>query len=234
MSSIVWSFGPIHISSPKVVPVFDLNFYLMGKDEIEDADLENISKNIAYLNEEFEGLIKFELNQVFKGGEQGYIPNLRDDHLVNNQEKIENLIQPVEVTGAINVFLFDTYVRSEKRGAMLGFTPILGNNYEGYAPFAPEFDRLFVAYKAMKTTSTLVHEMGHFFNLKHPWELGQQEQQKQGINERNIDHNHMNYHPKVDEFTREQLNMMVDFALKFRSYLVKRMEVSNAQVNDGV
>ena len=234
MFSIIWSFGPNSNPSPTIVPVFELNFYFMGKNEVEEEDLQDIEKNISYLNEEFEGLIKFELNKVFKGGKQDYIPNLRDDHLVNNQVKIDNLIIPIEVAGAINIFLFDTYVRSEKRGAMLGFTPILANNYEGYAPFAPEFDRMFISYKAMKGTSTLVHEMGHFFNLKHPWELERSQLLNHGIDEDNLQSNHMNYHPEVSEFTQQQLNMMVDFALRFRSYLVKRMEVSAAQIDDGV
>ena len=206
----------------------------MGKDEIFQEDLERIDENIAYLNQEFEGLIKFELNEIVKGGAPGFLPNLRDDYIVNNQDKIDRLLLPIEESGAINIFLFDTYVRQEQLGAMLGFTPILSNSYEGYAPSTPEFDRLFIAYKGIKSMVTLVHEMGHFFNLKHPWEMENEDLDNQGINETNKAFNHMNYHPDVSEFTREQLNLMVDFALTYRSYLIKRMEVSNAIVDDGV
>ena len=206
----------------------------MGNEVVEESVEQLIFQNIDYLNQEFEGLIRFEVNSIIPGGDQGYLPELRDDLLSSNYKRVERLLQPVEKKGRINIFLFDTYVRSQQRGAMLGFTPILSNEYVGYAPSSPSFDRLYLAYSSLEDKSTIVHEMGHFFNLKHPWEQDETERKSFGITAHNLRSNHMNYDPSVNHFTDEQLEYMYEFALQFRSYLIQRTEFASLSRNHGV
>ena len=207
------------------IPVFQLNFYLMGKTDVDEVITKQIGTNIEYLNQEFEGQVIFELNHLHIDPVHAYIPDLHQDHLDQERDRIDNLLVPIEQEGAINVYLFETYTKDQQRGAMMGFTPVLSAFYQGYKESAPRFDRLFISYPGLEDMSTLVHEMGHFLGLKHPWELDQINLELMGYNKPGSERNHMTYHPLVDNFSSEQLTRMRHFALTFRSYLVSRKEV---------
>ncbi len=207
------------------VPVFHLNFYLMGMEEIDNSITIQIGENIEYLNQEFEGQVIFELNHLVMDPNHAYIPDLHRDHLSQDRDHIDDLILPVEQAGSINVYLFDTYTIDEKLGAMMGFTPVLSAYYKGYEHSAPRFDRLFISYPGLISKTTLVHEMGHFLGLSHPWELDPINLDLMGFNSPKATTNHMTYHPLVDNFSKEQLERMRHFALNFRSYLLSRVEL---------
>lgn len=196
----------------------------MGQEEVDTEITVQIGNNVEYLNQEFEGRVKFELNRLVMDPNHAYIPDLHEDHLTQNRERIENLILPVEEDGGINIFLFETYVKDENRGAMLGFTPVLTALYEGYEVSAPRFDRLFLSYPGLSDMSTIVHEMGHFLGLSHPWEMSKTDLDLMGFYGPEAERNHMTYHPEVNNFSDEQLARMQHFAMHFRKYLLNRVD----------
>jgi hypothetical protein len=206
------------------VPVFKLNFYLMGKETVDQEITVQIGKNVDYLNQEFEGRIKFELGQLMMDPNHSFIPDLHKDHVSKDRSRVDELIDPIEIAGAINIYLFETYSTNEGHSAMLGFTPVLKAQFNKYEMMTPQFDRLFISYLGILDQSTIIHEMGHFLGLSHPWEMSHVDLDMMGLYGAEAERNHMSYHPEVNHFSWQQLERMQHFALNFRSYLVDRVE----------
>lgn len=198
----------------------------MGREEVNEETTVLIGQNIEYLNQEFEGRIKFKLDQLFLNREHVFIPDLHSDYVNATKNDIMKTVKDLEVKGGINVFLFDTYTKNDGYTAMMGFTPVLSAHHSTYANNSPRFDRLFLAYPSLGDMSTIVHEMGHFLGLSHPWEMHQLDLEFMGLNKDSESRNHMTYHPEVDHFTTEQLDRMHHFALQFRRYLLSHIELA--------
>jgi len=207
------------------VPTMKINFYVMGKEEVDENVMLDVQLNMQYLNEEFEGKIKFTNEYFFFDNQQAYLPDIYKALLDLNDDWVDAIVSPIEMQGSLNVFIFETYAEEEIKAALMGFTPLLPNNQEDYGLISPEFDRMYIAYAGLKKQSTLVHEVGHFLGLKHPWEMSELKKQILGFNEKSDElNNHMSYHHTVNKFTPEQLNHMRIFALKYRSYLFEQTE----------
>lgn len=205
-------------------PTLKLNFYLMGKSDIDQEIILSIGDNVEYLNNEFEGKIKFELNKLFLERKHQYLPDVYKSFRNRSKHRVRELVEDIEEAGAINIYLLDTYAEGPNNKALMGFTPVLTGMQRTYARNSPRFDRMFIAYPGLGDKSTIVHEMGHFLGLKHPWEMTSSEKEKLGLTDENILYqNHMTYNLSVDSFTSEQLNKMQAFAWKFREYLMKEM-----------
>jgi len=203
-------------------PVLMLNFYLMGKDEIDQEVILQIGDNIDYLNEEFEGVVKFELNKLFLDQKHEYLPDVHMAYRQKSKQMVHDLVDGIEEQGAINVYLLDTYAQGPHNKALMGFTPILSRMHHAYEANSPRFDRMFMAYPGLGEKTTLVHEMGHFLGLSHPWEMNSHNLELMGlVDDDTLHRNHMTYSLDVDSFTDEQLNRMQDFAIRFRGYLLK-------------
>jgi len=213
--------------APKQIPVLNLNFYMMGRDNIDmDVPLQ-IGENMEYLNQEFEGEIMFELNEIFMDSEGAYLPDLYNNFRRGAHAQLNALVRPLEKKGGVNVYLFDTYCEDNSSTALMGFTPRLKMREETYATNSPRFDRIYMAYHGLEDKSTLVHEMGHFLGLKHPWELGPGDKYQMGLhNASEINTNHMTYGANVSSFTKQQLMKMKEHALKYRTYLMSKI-ISN-------
>lgn len=184
----------------------------------------DIGENIEFLNQEFEGRIIFELGDLKMTNNQAYIPDLHADYLKKDKTTIDRIIKPIEEEGGINVYLFDTYLSQDSTTAMMGFTPVLSAQHKHYASITPQFDRLFISYPGLAGKTTIVHEMGHFLGLSHPWEMSSINLDLMGFFEDDSERNHMTYHPEVNHFNAQQLNRMQHFALNFRGYLVKEIK----------
>lgn len=216
------------------IPKLELNFYMMGRDSIDEELILSIGRNVEYLNQEFEGTVLFELNELVMDANGAYLPTLHENYFYDEASMLNELTRPVEIEGGINIYLFDTYLEEGTDQALMGFTPILTGKHKMYANQSPRFDRILIAYPGLESKSTLVHEMGHFLGLQHPWEMHNIDLTFMGLNTRHkIEHNHMAYGPEVDSFTEEQLERMQDFAIRFRDYLVlpsaKFYSVASAQ-----
>jgi len=198
----------------------------MGLEEVDEKVTVQIGDNVAYLNQEFEGRIKFELDRLVMDPGHAYIPDLHKDHLRKDRRRLNELIDPIEESGAINIYLFETYSTNDGQSAMLGFTPVLTAQYKQYEPSSPQFDRLFISYPGLQDKSTIIHEMGHFLGLSHPWEMSDIDLDLMGFYEEGSARNHMTYHPEVDHFSAQQLVRMHHFALTFRRYLIDRIETN--------
>jgi len=207
------------------VPVMRLNFYMMGKDAVDESITLKIGKNIDYLNKEFEGKVKFVLNELIMESQHAYLPDLHIDFFRRRGYRLNQLIHPIEKKGSINIYLFETYKPDGQDAALMGFTPILRMRQSTYDENSPRFDRIFIAYPGLEDMSTIVHEMGHFLGLQHPWEMNHIDQDLMGLNSDEIVRlNHMSYGMSVSDFTDEQLERMRDFALRFRTYLIENVE----------
>jgi len=214
------------------IPILKLNFYMMGMDSIDQKITLGIGSNIEYLNQEFEGKVKFVLNELIMDPNGAYLPDLHKDFFTGRGQHIRSLVEPVEKKGAINVYLFDTYSADGQETALMGFTPILRAKQRAYFMNSPRFDRIFISFPSLQNKSTLVHEMGHFLGLRHPWEMNAIDRELLGLNtEKQERHNHMTYEFSVNDFTDEQLERMRDFALRFRKYLLDSVEVAFVEHN---
>lgn len=207
------------------VPTMRINFYIMGREEVDQNAIMDIELNMNYLNEEFEGKIKFTNEFYFFDNQSAYLPEIRKALLDFDDEWVNEIVEPIEIKGSLNVFVFDTYVEENLNASLMGFTPLLPLKQEDYGLISPEFDRMYIAYEGLKKLSTLVHEVGHFLGLKHTWEMGELKKKILGINTKTDEmNNHMSYHHTVNKFTEEQLEEMRVYALKYRSYLLQETE----------
>ncbi len=206
------------------VPVFRVNFYLMGMSEVDESVTLQIGDNMEYLNEEFEGRIKFKLHRIYMDENHAYMPDLHQAVIMKNGRLVDDIISDIERAGAINVYLFETY-SEQPEVALLGFTPVLTGHHQSYEYNSPRFDRVYIAYPGLADRSTLVHEMGHFLGLSHPWDMNSLDVQLMGLQQDSVQRiNHMTYNPEVSSFTDEQLSRMHHFAMEFRKYLLSHVE----------
>jgi len=197
---------------------------MMGKDNADNTITLKIGENVEYMNEEFEGEILFELNELFIEPNGAYLPDLYTDFHQRSQTFINSLVHPIEKQGSVNIYLFDTYSEENSDAALMGFTPRLRANESAYANNSPRFDRIFIAYQGLEDMTTLTHEMGHFLGLKHPWELSHAEQHNLGLRDKHVvEVNHMAYGESVSSFTKQQLEKMRKHALKYRQYLMRKI-----------
>ena len=223
-----WSF-PLITSDPNPVvrhlPVMNVNVYMMGRQDVDAKVTIKINENIEYLNEAFKGFIKFNFNELFMDPNHAYLPDLYKKFGTKTTEPIvEPLINQIEKEGSINIYLFDTYCEEGTNAALMGFTPLLRAKQQSYLSLSPKFDRILMAYEGLQENKTLVHEMGHFFGLKHPWEMTIAAKYQLGIkNDTDEVKNHMSYGHEVEEFTNQQLEFMRQNALRYRSYLMDRI-----------
>lgn len=216
------SFSLNHSTVKKLIPVMKVNFYLMGQEEVNEDHTLSIGENMAFLNSAFDGEVQFEIDALFMDENGAFLPDLHRDFISGKKNAIEQLLDPIETSGAINVFIFHTYAESRTGQALTGFTPILSRLQNSYAYNSPKFDRIFISYEGLMSGSTLVHEMGHFLGLKHPWEMHPLERKKMGLDRENLGRNHMSYNDKTKEFTKAQLYEMRKYAFKYRAYLMDR------------
>lgn len=232
ISAILLTIGSFLLSTPddnvtsafKEIPVMKLNIYMMGRQDVDPKITVQIFENIDYLNNAFQGQIAFEVDEVFMDHTHAFLPDLYKSFRLPGKEMVGSLVAPIEKKGGINVFLFDTYCEPGRRDALMGFTPLLSDKQSAYAANSPRFDRILMAYDGLSENKTLVHEMGHFFGLKHPWELSQYAKSKLGIrNSKDESNNHMSYGSDVHRFTYQQLENMRQYALKYRTYLMDKV-----------
>lgn len=206
------------------VPVLKVNFYLMGYNEDDQEVFLQIGSNMDYLNQEFEGMVGFELNELYTDVNSVWLPELYEDIYHHDSKTVNEIVAPLENAPGINVFVFPTYCKEGTDQALMGFTPILKASQEKYQNASPSFDRIYIAYDGLENQTTLPHEMGHFLGLKHPWELSKSRKYMMGLKTAfGIARNHMNYGSEVEEFTLEQLRSMNTYALKYRKYLASKI-----------
>ena len=208
----------------KELPVMRVNVYMMGREDVDESITIKIFENIEYLNDAFQGEVSFVFNELFMDPNHAYLPDIYKSYSAGSKEIIAPIVKPIEKKGAINIYLFDTYAENGRNDALMGFTPLLSSRQSAYATNSPRFDRILMAYEGLEGNKTLVHEMGHFFGLKHPWEISTFAKHRLGIkNKTDESKNHMSYGQSVQEFTPQQLEDMRVYALKYRKYLMDRV-----------
>ncbi len=210
------------------VPILSVNFYLLDYTGFVDTIISSqIEHNIAFLNQEYEGKVKFVQGTTVKDGGKVYLPEIYDDFYASDGEVIKNFTERLELQGGVNIYICRTYLDEDGTAELLGFTPVLKAKQYAYKLNTPRFDRIFMSYSGLNDKTTIVHEMGHFLGLHHPWRLHPINLELQGLtSEKIIEDNHMSYSDSVHEFTAEQLDRMQHFALQFRRYLCADIELS--------
>jgi len=205
-----------------VVPILHVRFYLMGELDIDTAMARSIHSAVDVLNREFENQITFNLAGITHEKNHTSLNDLYASFFNNSDSIVAGLVEPVELSGTINIFICNNVKMSEDEPTLMGFTPILLNQKQVYKELSPKYDRIFIAYTSLKNETTLIHEMGHFLGLSHPWELSKTNLTLLGLQTNSkIDQNHMAYGNGVSEFTEEQFIIMRDYAFRFRKYLLE-------------
>ena len=179
-----------------------------------------IEKNIQNLNQAFAPNFEFKTNMV------GYNIQNQNTNIVDiyseyysTPEKVADLFKPSELH-TINIYLAPTRMDTSTGQVLLGFTPIYSDWNEGYAEVTPKKDNIIVSFEGLEKGTTLIHEMGHFLSLEHPWQLNYEEKKLLKLEkESDICRNYMNYSCFTDQFTFEQKVQMMFFAKKYRFYL---------------
>lgn len=208
----------------KEIPVMKVNVYMMGREHVDESVTIKIFENIEYLNTAFQGQISFIFDELFMDPNHAYLPDIYNSFRADEDEILHPIVAPIEKKGGINIYLFDTYCEEGRNDALMGFTPLLSANQSSYATNSPRFDRILMAYEGLEENKTLVHEMGHFFGMKHPWEISSIARWRLGIrNAHDESKNHMSYGSEVETFTQQQLEDMRRYALDYRKYLMDRV-----------
>jgi len=131
-----------------------LKFHLIARTNGEDrVRLDQVLDQLCAINEDFED---FGFQFYFKDGSFNYINN---NTAYENHTQVQTAILDSERdNGAINIFVpEDANFSSGSVGTVLGY-------------FQPGFDWLVIGKNEIgASTSTLPHELGHFFSLLHPF-----------------------------------------------------------------
>ncbi len=200
------------------IPVIKVYVHLLNQTQSSDKLKKLVYENIALLNKEFENSIRFTVQGIGFSPRKAELPDLYNDFYLNDRALISDVIVGLEKSNVLNIFVTPTYYEDVIEAELMGFTPVLKARQYAYAQNSPLFDRMYISYKGLESKLTLIHEMGHFFGLKHPWEMADFNLELMGL-DRESKNNHMTYDEGADHFTEEQLSSMQYNALQFRYYL---------------
>lgn len=196
---------------------FGIRFFINRAD---DFIIDLINANLIALNEAFSPYMAFEMDSdIYYIDENRKITDFRTDFLRGGNAFFD-FAKRYEDEGYINVFILET--ETKEMSTLLGFTPVLTKDFDGYELSTPRYDKIFLSYEGLEKGSTLQHEIGHFFSLSHPWELSEEQQHRAGLqDEKALCINLMNYNCYVRDFTTPQRTQMMLFAAKYRDYLIR-------------
>lgn len=210
------------------IPTLRVNFYLLDYGGMIDSIIDSqIVENIEFLNQEFEGSVRFALENTIRDNQEIFLPDIYSDFYDQSGDLIRSFTDRIEQEGSINIYISKTYLDDGASAELMGFTPVLKAKQYAYRLNSPRFDRIYISYSGLQQKTTLVHEMGHFLGLKHPWMMHPINLDLLGLtSDEIISDNHMSYTEQVHEFTLEQLENMQHFALEFRRYLADDIEIT--------
>ncbi len=152
-----------------------INFTFLGENT---SNNNTIDKEITALN------LAFGTNFIFELGDVGSKLNFRFtlnelyENYVDDAKLIQFTRDSFNQANVINVFVLKTIADSTNGNVLLGFTPIYTNAFDNYALASPDMDQIFISYQGLERITILIHELGHFFSLAHPWQLTLNQQKK--------------------------------------------------------
>jgi len=186
-------------------------------------------QSINMANEEFEGRVHFQLTDYYEGAVLfGISPfNLaqyRQAFTDRNWDLVDAISQSFnqhDLKGAINIYVMDTESNAAGDSTLMGLTTVIPNasGWKDYVHQSPRLDRIYLAYDALGG-GTLSHELGHFYNLPHPFETPSESKQNYGLTTTYIECvNRMGYGCYRNGYTPEQLDITSWFSHEYRDYL---------------
>jgi len=209
-------------------PIFNIKYHIgVSNDTVKlnENDIELLIASHNSLNEAYKGSIIFSMIDSIHYFNSVYsLDEMYDDYLYGGKNPIKTyygkLLADYSDSTSINIFVMTT---NKKNGqTLLGFTPTL-KKPELYPLFSPEYNAIAISFEGLfqyEVGSSLIHEIGHWLGLDHPWQYPDSTKVDMGLDSK-LEYciNHMNYSCFVDRFTDEQLNFQTKFAIKFRNYL---------------
>lgn len=185
-------------------------------------DLIFLQKTHDELNKGFNGIAKFDIFQIELNQYSDNLWNLYTDY-IHGGTKWDDLILSYGVDCTINIFIVRNSDPIDGID-ILGFTP-QSENYYDYQNKYPLYNGMAISYSSLSKynlAQPLIHEMGHFFGLKHPWELTNEELISFNLqNADNVCTNYMNYNCYTNMFTEEQKKYIKYFQNSYRKYLAQ-------------
>jgi hypothetical protein len=189
-------------------------------------DINSITDPHNKLNAAFKEIVNFQkYNVVDTKYSNKSLHYLFTQYDSGNTTHWDTIVLNNSIEKCINVFIMRTEESSGYR--LIGFCPTLWDTPERYGELSPGYDGIGISFDGMfkyNSGATLIHEMGHFFGLKHPTEteMSWYELQYFGLDtEEKICTNYMNYNCFTNEWTPEQVEYMKWYLQKYRTYLLR-------------
>lgn len=214
------------------VPVFALKYHILVLEDsikLTGEEINDINYAHQRLNEAYHGEIEFDMDTSFNYITSGLtLDTIYNDYLYNGKPALQTqygqLISEHNVDGFINIYVLKTNV-SPNGQKLMGFTPVMSQSPSSYYLQKGEFDAMGISFEGLyeyETGSTLIHEMGHWFGLKHPWQYTDEQKKELGLDtDLEFCVNHMNYSCFVDRFTPQQIKFQNTYGIAYRYYVIK-------------
>lgn len=207
-----------------VIPIIYHCFTSTQSDKkLRDSVLKSIKQIHNELNQSFDSLIYFDTAPlvIFHDDNFNVAGLLRDVWMMGGYE-FKRLINTYNMPGYYNVYIMPT--EYDGLSGTLGVTPVLANpdSLEEKSPF---YDVTLISYEGLVEfkSSVLIHETGHWLGLTHTFELTNDELRELGMcTIFDVCSNYMNYGCFLSQFSKGQLEEMVDYAKNYRCYLIKQ------------
>lgn len=212
-------------------PTYNIHYHFVvdsekNKNDVDLDVLENVHKNVrsAYasifnLNYDTATFIvnEYDINDFYEEFSAQADP-------MDNKLWLQ-LTEDKERHKSINVYIInDSAAPLQSNAKLTGFTPIILDKVELYEQISPQYDNLAVTYSGLfeyELGGSLIHELGHFFGLEHPWQYSHSELELFGLDDKMTTCvNYMNYNCFVTAFTKEQKEFMYFFGTTYRKYLI--------------
>lgn len=209
------------------IPTLQISYHLISKNfNLNTDDTLMLIKLNNELNNAFSNICQFKIYSIDTIQSSSTLWKLYKNYTTSTGDILTALKNIYQVNNTINIYIyFNGTVETDYY--LLGFTSlrvlsemdnILDFNYS---------DAIFVSKNALllyADAHTLIHEMGHFFGLKHPFsaEMTREELSAMGLTDINVlCTNYMNYNCYTDNWTLQQRLYMKKYIMSYRSYLFK-------------
>lgn len=195
------------------VPIIECTFYIAADPESFETLSDYSITAIKELNDRFQGSIQFTKSEF----DYRIDPTYDIRYFFDEISVFDELASYFSNTGVVNVYVFNP----DPEDVLLGFTKVWYDNPGHYELVTPEFDDI-----AMSTIAymdeTLVHEMGHYLGLKDMINTSDEEKHVFGVTNNKLECvNAMGYGCCGTEFTKDQIDYMTRYAIKYRNYVIK-------------
>jgi hypothetical protein len=202
--------------------IFDIDVtYHVLANVIDTAEvISHITNSHNALNESYGKGFNFHMTDHIWFTEIDHIYTI--DDASSRKEVLRSELLKVEEEDVINVYIFEN-----SNQGLLGFTVVFPTCKDCYVKLSPKYDNILLSMEAIENTNSLVHEMGHFFGVPHPFKSNRQWRDQEELDlygwftDQAKCQSTMNYSCCAYEVTDEMLGIMWNYCGMHRYNLIK-------------